>query len=762
VPNIFTSRRKLTAVGACASIAAAAFFASPAASATTIPDESDTQDLASRFTLGILPDTQFYSRYATEATGDLFNARYGSDPFDTQTAWLAEHADELNMPFVTHLGDVVDQAYVPAEWPVADAAMQNLEDGNLPYSILPGNHDLTSDGSVPYLDTFPTSRAQQQPTFGGRSPDELSEYHIFEAEGQQFLVFALEFHAGDDTLDWASEVLDAHPDLPAILTAHEYLGLSQDRTQVTDTQYGQHLWNYLIAEHDQIFLTLSGHNHGAGYRVQQNNAGNDVVEILMDYQMAYQGGNGLMGVLEFDLTNNQLQLEAFSPWVSVKPYDTLTSFDHLLLSDTPDSWTLDFDFAERFAGFNTEFAAGSADEAPLADRAVELVSEGFVPYEPEAADLPVNRDDYPELDTTAAHWRPGELDQQDGSIIETGGIIPEVTAEQHFTRQDGINGAQEADVTFTNTSHPLSADGAAVCFANADKHFGGRDVSRLNFFTTDDDAAINSETFDEGYTAETFIRVDESWTAQLNPSMKAFGRMGQRENITEGGGLGTPLSMAFSNLQELQWSAMSNQLTSTSNWSHEVPKAEWVHVAVVNDPADETVTMYVDGAPILRNVLNITGIVHDDAQPWILGAGQWGEVLTDGWNGCIGETRLVTEPLDEDQWLTARAAGETPGTDDDVTAEPTEAPTEEATSTPTEEPTAGETDPTTEPTDMVTAPTVEPSEVSSEAVATSTDTDNDDLARTGAGVRWLIAAGVAAVVLGAITLMLRRKKTLQD
>src|SRR5699024_4229533 len=320
-----------------------------------------------------------------------------------------------------------------------------------------------------------------------------------------------------------------------------------------------------------------------------------------------------------------------SPWVGVKPYETLTSFDDLLLSEQPDSWTLDFDFSERFSDFNPGFTEGTANELPLADRAMDLVSEGFVPYEPEEADLPTTREDYPELDTTAAHWRPGELDVQDASVIETGGIIPEVTAQQHFTRQEGLNGAEEADVTFTNNAHPPSADGAAVCFANADKHFGGNDVSRLNYFTTDDDAAVNSETFDNGYTAETFIRVSEDWTAQLNPSMKAFGRMGQRENIVDDGGLNMPVNLAFSNLQDLQWAAMSNQETSTSNWSHEVPMAQWVHVAVVNDPADMTVTMYVDGAPILRNVLDVTGIQHDDSKPWIMGAGLWGESLTDGW-----------------------------------------------------------------------------------------------------------------------------------
>lgn len=61
-----------------------------------------------------------------------------------------------------------------------------------------------------------------------------------------------------------------------------------------------------------------------------------------------------------------------------------------------------------------------------------------------------------------------------------------------------------------------------------------------------------------------------------------------------------------------------------------MPPAEWARDAIVNDPAEQTATMYVDGAPILRNVLNVTGTQHDDAKPWILGAGLWGETLTDG------------------------------------------------------------------------------------------------------------------------------------
>lgn len=106
---------------------------------------------------------------------------------------------------------------------------------------------------------------------------------------------------------------------------------------------------------------------------------------------------------------------------------------------------------------------------------------------------------------------------------------------------------------------------------------------------------------------------------------------------------------------------------------------------------------------------------------------------------------------DVDQWLTARAEAETPAPSDEPTAEPTTQPSEdpsaERTSAPTEEPTDVETDQTIEPTETPTADTV----------ASDIDGNNDDLARTGAGVLWLIASGVAAIVRGAVTILVRRR-----
>ncbi len=67
------------------------------------------------FAIAVLPDTQFYSRYATTDEGQQFQSRYGSTPYAAQTKWIADNAAAYNIPFVIHLGDVVDQQSKPKE-----------------------------------------------------------------------------------------------------------------------------------------------------------------------------------------------------------------------------------------------------------------------------------------------------------------------------------------------------------------------------------------------------------------------------------------------------------------------------------------------------------------------------------------------------------------------------------------------------------------------------------------------------------------------
>jgi hypothetical protein len=114
---------------------------SPATTPGATPGGGAPSAKVSSFALAVLPDTQFYSRYATTDENLQFQRKYGSTPFLAQTKWITQNAAALRIPFTIHLGDVVDQQGKPLQWQIADEAMQVMEAARAPYSILAGNHE---------------------------------------------------------------------------------------------------------------------------------------------------------------------------------------------------------------------------------------------------------------------------------------------------------------------------------------------------------------------------------------------------------------------------------------------------------------------------------------------------------------------------------------------------------------------------------------------------------------------------------------------
>src|SRR5262249_25040609 len=188
--------------------------------------------------------------------------------------------------------------------------------------ILAGNHDVNGTANEPFRTWFPASRAAKQPTFGGRDSTGMNEGHTFTGEGRTFLVLALSWGYSDATFAWGNQAIHDHPTLPVIVTTHDILGIASDAVTATEGSSGLSMWDKLIKDNDQIFLTINGHNHGAAHLRKTNSFGHSVDQIVWDYQMAYQGGNGYLGLLEFDFTNNRIQSAVVSPWVRLKPKNT--------------------------------------------------------------------------------------------------------------------------------------------------------------------------------------------------------------------------------------------------------------------------------------------------------------------------------------------------------------------------------------------------------------------------------------------------------
>lgn len=647
----------------------------PAVPVDPVPPEQPPVDTkVSSFGLAVLPDTQFYARYASAETGNQFDKRFGSTPFIAQTQWLADNAAALKIPFVIHVGDIVDQVGKPQQWDIADKAMKALEDKGLPYSILAGNHDVLQDigyegdqstgtdaqrdlTKEPYLQWFGAARAKKQGTFGGRDPSGFHEYHVFTAESQQFLVLSLSWRVSDAGIEWAKGVLKANPTLPAILVNHQLIAIAADGVQPLEVNYGLMLWEKLIRGNDQIFMTVNGHHHGSAHKTKTNDFGNAVEEMVVDYQMAYQGGNGLLRFYEFDLTRNEIRALSFSPWVRMKPEATLNEFDRVMLRDSNNEFSIKMDFAKRFARFAPGFKAAAPSATPRSVAATSLMLDGFKGIETPPAKPPANAEDYPHVPETLAHWRffGGTV----GAALADAEVIADASGKgSKLTRGarnvPAGNGAQPADLQWSADRHRLSSAPGSVQFSNAES-------ARLSYFMTDAADAMNNETFETtGYTIEAFIKLDKSWTDK-NAWMNIMTRGGWNRNFPgfQGWDASPPLQFAISNLKEVQFEVIPQKPAPTSsraNWSGEILLDSWLHVAVVNDPVTKETTMYVEGAPILRNTVDTVGLATQNL-PWVVGAGYYqGNGPGGGFFGAMGEIRIVSKPLPASQWLTARNA----------------------------------------------------------------------------------------------------------
>nr|WP_294976190.1 calcineurin [uncultured Pseudomonas sp.] len=336
------------------------------------------------FVLPLLPDTQFYAENNHRELR-LFRSdeRYAGLPYEpalaffAQTSWLTKNAEALQVPMVVHLGDVVQNAGTLSQWQVASGAMRVLEEGGVPYSIMSGDRDIhgatTPDDQRSFRDRFKDhfgpQRAAWQSTYGGSDPLGLSQYHLFRRYGQSFLLLALDWSPSTATLDWAQQVIDAHPHVPVILASHNILyrkAGEQPQLSREGSDSGPLLWQQLIRRNDQIFLTLSAHVEGSAHARMLNDQGHSVDMVMVDYQDEYLGGNGLLQLLELNLRRNRIDALSLSPWVLwkrqfyPKAFKGCTSEQDLrgcdqLLPAPSAGWDNRFhialDFRARFAGF---------------------------------------------------------------------------------------------------------------------------------------------------------------------------------------------------------------------------------------------------------------------------------------------------------------------------------------------------------------------------------------------------------------------------
>ncbi|MDG4791611.1 metallophosphoesterase [Micromonospora sp. WMMD1102] len=575
-------------------------------------DESGTDPGSPRFTIAVIPDTQY-----------LFDGeRSDPEPLAATLRWIVAHRAERNIVFTAHLGDIVQNG-APAELARAGEVFGILDRHRVPYSVLGGNHDVdpsrTDDvrGPSGYLEVFGPHRFRHLPTYGGATPDGYNTYHVVPAAGRDWLLLALDWRPSDGTLDWARSVLAAHPGSPAILTTHELA--DADHTGATWLAgHGQRLWDRLVRDSDQIFLSLNGHYWPPGRLVLRNSAGRDTHVHVTNYQDRYYGGSGMLRLYSFDLARNTVDVETLSPWILGQPprERTAPARREVELTDPANRFSLAVDFAERFAGF-----------APVTRRPprgpATVVGDGIVAY-----------------------WR---FDQRpDGEAVPESFRIDDLSGRGNPLTRVSLPGSGPAALRWSAEHHADQPAHASLFFT------GGSRPPRGGYLRTVDGAPLNAATFPHGYTVEAYLKLPPDVRETDSAGMCVLSRAGTGRDVGKtGGDPAEPVALlGFSAGMALRWAVFPVGLDGiVANWSHELRPGEWVHVAVVND--GRLSTLYVDGARLLRNPTTPASGLATAGEPWLVGAYHRDRVVWQGFYGWIGDIRIADRPLPPDRFLLA-------------------------------------------------------------------------------------------------------------
>lgn len=277
---------------------------------TNVPEDYD-------FCFAWETDTQYY-------------AEEWQHHFTNINNWIVNNKDERKIKYVIHTGDIVDDVDMTYEWENADVAMGILDKAGMPYGVLGGNHDVAAGLAdyENYYKYFGENRFASQPTYGGTYQNNKGHYDLISEGGQDFIIVYMSWNIYQDEIDWMNQVLSQYSDRKAILCFHTYTNVKQSNGTYLD-YYGQLVNKYVVKKNPNVFAVLNGHYHGSSYETamfdDDGDGRNDrtVYQICTDYQSGFEGGNEYIKFLYFDLDNNKIYMNSYSPCMDdFNYYDT--------------------------------------------------------------------------------------------------------------------------------------------------------------------------------------------------------------------------------------------------------------------------------------------------------------------------------------------------------------------------------------------------------------------------------------------------------
>lgn len=290
----------------------------PGENATSNP--GDTPRDQYDFTFAVESDTQYYNEdYDGNPDQDVDGSyQYQLDIHN----FVLNNRERMNIQYMFHDGDIIDDEPLIPEWENADAAYKMLDEAGMPYGVLAGNHDVghLSGDYTNFSKYFGAWRYENNPWYGESYKDNRGHYDLITVDGIDFIMIYMGWGVGDEEIAWMNDVLAQYPERKAILNFHEYLlasgGMGEEPQRIHDE---------VVAVNPNVIMVLSGHYHNAQTVTETFDDNGDgetdrtVYQMLFDYQGLAEGGMGYMRLMHFDHDNEKIIIRTYSP--SLDDYD---------------------------------------------------------------------------------------------------------------------------------------------------------------------------------------------------------------------------------------------------------------------------------------------------------------------------------------------------------------------------------------------------------------------------------------------------------
>lgn len=255
--------------------------------------------------------------------------------YKTMAEWIRDHAQDMNIQVVLHLGDIAHHGSSnEEEFRIADEAFDIIRGANVPLLLVPGNHDYDNmceiDRSLTMFNRyFGPHRYRDLPWWGGSYEEGQAEnsYMRLEIGGRKYLFLALEFGPRDEVLAWADHILSTYSDYSAMIITHSYMYMYGGRTKQGDAHNpqlyrgaagandGEGQWRKSYKKHANLLAVFSGHHipDNVGWRIDQGDRGNPVFQSFQNWQTGPNGGEGRFRILKMRPSANEMSVHVVNP-----------------------------------------------------------------------------------------------------------------------------------------------------------------------------------------------------------------------------------------------------------------------------------------------------------------------------------------------------------------------------------------------------------------------------------------------------------------